>query len=351
MTILRIGTTVVLGSAILCTGQVQGQINYTFDASIRSGASTFAEAAGARTIAILDFPTLDNRITQLGIFVSEQLTTDIAQAMAEASTGGRVVERRQVLQILEEERLTAYGLTDSQLSTVAAKLGATAVVIGTATVIGEDVVVNARLVDVDGASVIAASRISGSTAPEFRALDRLTTGGTPRSSDQSPVAPPDISCASVASSTNRYLRADVTICPTISPDGRTIAFTLTFTNITTREVLYIGAGELYGGWLKVVDNTGGQWEGDQWSITRLPTDITKHFIELEPGADFSVNVSVEPTTGRPPEVHPSSISITAELVRRTESEQRQAAQARTSLGHPDGRPIPMAIRGVPVRRM
>ncbi len=143
-------------------------------------------AAGqGKTIAVLDFPALNNSLTELGAYVSEEISTALASAL---QGKGRVVERRQVLQILEEERLAVSGLTASQIAQVAKKLGADAVVIGSLTVLGSQVVVNARLVEVSTGAMLSAQRISGTGSQEVIALAdrRLSVSSQPTSTAPTP---------------------------------------------------------------------------------------------------------------------------------------------------------------------
>jgi TolB-like protein len=150
---------VPLIGALVCAPAVhaQGGSVESFDAGLARIAATFARSIDQRTIAIFEFPDLESRITNLGRLVSEQLTTEMVQ---QSQGRASVVERRQVIQILTELNLLNTDLTASQVARVGRQLGADAIILGSATLLGSQVIVNARLVDVSAGRVLAADRMS-----------------------------------------------------------------------------------------------------------------------------------------------------------------------------------------------
>lgn len=137
-----------------------------FDAGIARIADRLASAVPGRTIAVFEFPDLEGQVTNLGRLVSEQLTTELVQR----SSGGKVVERRQVVQVLTELNLLKTDLTGDEVKVVARQLGADAIALGTVSVVGDRLLVNARLVGVSGGEVLSAERMSIRAPRELLAL-------------------------------------------------------------------------------------------------------------------------------------------------------------------------------------
>jgi TolB-like protein len=129
----------------------------SFDSGIARVAEALARPLGGQTVAIFEFPDLEGRVTNLSRLVSEQLTTELVQRLV---GHGRVLERRQVLQVLTELNLQKTDLTAAEVSRVGRQLGADAIVLGSITTIGDQIVVNARAVRVTGGEVVAADRMS-----------------------------------------------------------------------------------------------------------------------------------------------------------------------------------------------
>lgn len=114
-----------------------------------------AGSLGGHTVAVFDFPDLKGQVTELGSLVSEQLTTELVR-----SGNGRVLERRQVLQVLEELNLRKAELSPSEQELAAEQLGADAIVVGSVSVVGQTIEVNARAVDVRGGNLLTADRFA-----------------------------------------------------------------------------------------------------------------------------------------------------------------------------------------------
>lgn len=148
---------------------------------------------------------------------------------------------------------------------------------------------------------------------------------------------------------NQWLQIEISGCAALSANGESISFILGFRNITD-DVLYIGAECCYPeSWLRVIDDRGQQWQGSQHTVTGLPTNVSKNFLEVQPGSEFSINAVVSRQYSRDLPETPNVIHITLALLRRTEAEQRMADRASTSLGYPDGRPFTVGLARVPVQ--
>ncbi|HZG41914.1 MAG TPA: FlgO family outer membrane protein, partial [Longimicrobium sp.] len=140
-------------------------------AELASQVSTLGKGIAARisgrSVAVLDFPDLKGNVTELGTFVSEQLTTELVKA---AAGGGQVLERKQVLSVLEELNLRKANLTESEVALAAQQLGAQVIVVGSASIVGRSLEVNVRAVDVGGGAVLAADRFSVAADADLQRL-------------------------------------------------------------------------------------------------------------------------------------------------------------------------------------
>jgi len=109
--------------------------------------------SGKKAIAVVEFSDLDGNITAFGQFLAEELITQLFMI----SPGQfEVVERRQLMKVLSEQRLTMSGLLDAKaMESVGKILGIEAIVTGSVANLGSVVKVNARLIGVDTARVFA----------------------------------------------------------------------------------------------------------------------------------------------------------------------------------------------------
>lgn len=145
----------------------------TFDSGIAQVADDLAQPLVGHTVAIFEFPDLQSRITDLSRLVSEQLTTELVKRL---NGRGRVLERRQVLQVLTELNLQKTDLTAAEVSQVGRQLGADAIIIGSVTTVGTEIMVNARAVSVARGEVLTASRMNAQGTQDLLAL--ATTGSS-----------------------------------------------------------------------------------------------------------------------------------------------------------------------------
>jgi TolB-like protein len=137
-------------------------------------AAALSRKLGNGTVAVLDFADLRGQVTQLGTYVSEQITTELVRAGQ-----GRVLERKQVLQVLDELNLRKADLSNSEVELAGQQLGADIIVIGRASVMGSNVEGSARAVQVSGGSVLAAEQFSAAAAKEILDLAQQSVPGVP----------------------------------------------------------------------------------------------------------------------------------------------------------------------------
>jgi TolB-like protein len=149
-------------------------------------AGVIAKAVGRRTVAVLDIPNLRSQSTELGSYISEQLTTDIVRQLP---VGGRVVERSQIQQVLKELKLASAVISPEEQDKLGKALGADAIVLGTYSLVGSRVTVNARLVAVGGREMLAADRLAADVSRDLVSLDeRVIVAGAGRPEPSRPAS-------------------------------------------------------------------------------------------------------------------------------------------------------------------
>lgn len=130
-----------------------------------------------KKIAIIEFSNLNDEVTQLGQFLSEELITQLFIA-----DPGKfeVVERRQLLKVLNEQELGTSGLLDADaMGTVGKILGVDAIVTGSITDLGNDIKINARLIAIDTAKIFA---VATTTMPKVGTVVNLMEKKAPNES-------------------------------------------------------------------------------------------------------------------------------------------------------------------------
>ena len=126
----------------------------TLDEAIDRFATTFVAHDGS--VAVLEFPDLEQRLTSVGKLVSQSLTT--ALVVAAPGHRVRVLERLQVDQMLKELNFQSATITDADVERVGRALGADALIFGTTAFLGGNLVLNVRMVEVRTRSIVAAAR-------------------------------------------------------------------------------------------------------------------------------------------------------------------------------------------------
>jgi TolB-like protein len=253
----------------------------TFDDAIVRVASTIAPRVEGRTIAVFEFPDLENRITNLSRLVSEQLTTELVQ---QTIGRARVLERRQVLQVLTELNLLRTDLTAEQVSQVGRQLGADAIVLGSATTLGTRVLVNARVVAVTGGEVLAAERLSVEAPQELLALASAGIGGptlTPGPKLQADTQPPASGPAPHASAraagppprpqaSHRSLTMTIDVC---TRSSNRLTCTLQVLNTGDQDQNLTLTVERWSQFTRIVDGNGNEYRADSIGIANAQPDF------------------------------------------------------------------------------
>jgi TolB-like protein len=128
-------------------------------------------AGNRHTITVADFTDLQGNVTELGRFISEELST---QLVINAKSFG-VVERIQLAAILKEHQISVSGLVDpATIRKLGQFAGVDAIVTGTLVPFSDSVRLTAKVLDVSSAKVIA---VSTTDLPRTKAVDDLLSRG------------------------------------------------------------------------------------------------------------------------------------------------------------------------------
>ena len=102
-------------------------------------------------VAILDFTTVQGDECDLGGVIAEELTTRLF-----ASERFEIIERRQLAQVLSEQKMSASDLLDpNSVARIGRLMGATAVATGTVAVSGTRYHLNARIILVESGTIVS----------------------------------------------------------------------------------------------------------------------------------------------------------------------------------------------------
>ena len=110
---------------------------------------------GKTTIAVVEFVDLNGSVNQFGKLLAEKLITRLFTHGAGAL---RIVERRQLMRVIAEQKLSISGLVDrDSIGKIASTLGVDALVTGSVSLFGDQVEINSRCISVESAMVFAAA--------------------------------------------------------------------------------------------------------------------------------------------------------------------------------------------------
>jgi TolB-like protein len=207
--------------ALLCLIGVP--LSTTFAASnLEDGVSELAQQisknmteTGKKKIAVVEFSDLNGNVRALGQFLAEELITELFLI----SPGQfEVVERRQLMKVLDEQKLTTSGLLDAKaMDSVGKILGIEAIATGSITDLGNNVKVNARMIGVDTAKVFAVARTS---IPKIgivaKMWDTIVTSGSIIHTIQEPTNPGSRSSVYTNKNSKIFHRYD---CPELNTKG------------------------------------------------------------------------------------------------------------------------------------
>lgn len=128
-------------------------------------------AGNRHTITVADFTDLQGNVTELGRFISEELSTQLVLD-AKSFT---VVERIQLAAILKEHQISISGLVDpATIKKLGQFAGVDAIVTGTLVPFSDSVRLTAKVLDVSTAKMMA---VSTADLPRTKAIDDLLSRG------------------------------------------------------------------------------------------------------------------------------------------------------------------------------
>jgi TolB-like protein len=118
-------------------------------------------------VAISDFPDLQGTVSDLGRYVAERLVTRLSARPEKF----RVIERRRLDQVLTELRLSLTDLVDpAKAEQLGKMLGAQAIVVGTLSDLGNNVDIDARIIEIGTNSTLPGVSVTLSKEDTVRQL-------------------------------------------------------------------------------------------------------------------------------------------------------------------------------------
>lgn len=134
----------------------------------------FSVVANAENIAVLPFDNIskNSEMNWMGIGFSETLMTKLANSKAIT-----VLERNQLSKILEEIKFEQSGMVDENSAVKAGKMfGVNVMVLGSYQVVGDNLRVDARFVNVETRKVLNTAEATGKISDIFKLQDQIAFG-------------------------------------------------------------------------------------------------------------------------------------------------------------------------------
>jgi len=153
---------------------INGSSAMAYEREMKTLSSSLAETinkGAIRTVAVADFTDLQGDITELGRFLSEELSGELA------TTGKNfeVVDRVHLKTILAEHKLSVSGLMDPNTVKKLGQIsGVGGIVTGSVTPFGENVRLSCKVIATDTAKVIGAAKVD---IPKTKAIEELLGKG------------------------------------------------------------------------------------------------------------------------------------------------------------------------------
>lgn len=161
-----------------------------YEKEIKSLCSAMAEIiykTSKKTVAVVDFVDLQGNVTELGRFLAEEFSVNLA----DAGKGFEVVDRTHLKTLLKEHKLTETGIIDPSTAKKLGQIaGVDALVTGTITPFGDSVRLSVKILATATAKVIGASSTNIAKTKAIEELlvkgvetesQVLTSGASPRS--------------------------------------------------------------------------------------------------------------------------------------------------------------------------
>ena len=246
-------------------------------------------AGNRHTITVADFTDLQGNVTELGRYISEELST---QLVIEAKSFS-VVERIQLAAILKEHQISISGLIDpATIRKLGQFAGVDAIVTGTLVPFSDSVKLTAKVLDVSTAKVMA---VSTADLPRTKAIDDLLSRGIAAGSGQNNPTPSGSSSRSSPAKVFSVEQSELLlVIKTCSRRGDQIVCSGAITNKLDKARNI----SLDGGQTNAVDSEGNSYAARDVHIgqaywAELMPDLPMNFYVIFPASDnTAANISV-----------------------------------------------------------
>lgn len=245
---------VVCGFLVCSTALAESELETRLAAMSQTLVASFSETSTIK-IAVTDFVDLNGYQSALGKFVAEELTTQLAVIGAARVS---VIERRHLMKVLAEQKLSATSLFDPEsVEKIGQILGVQALITGSITDLGTEFKIHARVLSVESGRVIAAASTSIPNDETTKYLVRQVPG-TPSDVLLAP-RPGPATQPSGAFFENRFLRVTVDRVG-INVDRNAVTVSLILASLADEDIQIALEGD--GNWCRIslIDDTGGSLE-------------------------------------------------------------------------------------------
>lgn len=236
--------------------------------------------SGTKKIASLDFVDLQGRPTELGRYLSEQLSVEMVN-----EKGISVVDRANFRSILAEHKLTMDGLVDPETAKQLGKFaGIDAILTGTVTTLDGNIVLTVKAISTETAQIIAAAKAIFRSTTELQQLSMRfasaeVIGAAPAASLVAAPVDTNAAAKAVYSDPTAIAIKDMgdlkivlkTIRPvTTANDAQGIQWVFEFVNTNPKDSVLVANASVKD-WgedkskSKVIDSTGQTWKINQLS--------------------------------------------------------------------------------------
>jgi TolB-like protein len=166
MTIKSSTLTIAVLSTLLFLPITRAQTIDQGIASLAGKLSSTLIAKGKKKVVVSDFSDLEGRPTELGRFLSEQLSVELVNA-----PGLSVMDRANLKNILAEHKLNESGLVNPESAKKLGQfLGVDVILVGTVISLDEDVSVTVKAISTETAEITAASKATFPKTAEMQQL-------------------------------------------------------------------------------------------------------------------------------------------------------------------------------------
>ncbi len=233
---------------------------------------------GNKKVTVLDFTDLQGNSSELGKYISEQLTVDFVMTKRDFS----VLDRANLKKILAEHKLTASGLVDPEnAKKLGMFAGVDALIIGNIIPIGTNITLTVKIITTETAEVVGAAKAkfkSDETVRQFLSqpaqANGMTGGGGTLTSDE-------------PKSVKKFGDLRVELPPLQIVNGSQYLLTMTLTNQNPKRSIWVALSletmfQMKG---RITDPAGNEFQADRMSVSGIQLNSYQQY--AYPGAGFS----------------------------------------------------------------